>query len=74
MAHDIRLDLAPYSKLPWLNNLEKDKRLSGASRSISALMQVTFIDTDFPYRHIYVCKSSLNVVIMPQTCGNFVLC
>ncbi|GBF95627.1 UDP-glucose:glyco glucosyltransferase [Raphidocelis subcapitata] len=40
-ASDLRLDLAPYSKLPWLNNPEKDKRGGGQVRGgIMALMQM----------------------------------
>lgn len=41
LAADVRLDLAPYSKLPWLNNPEKDKRIpgGGAGRSLMALLQ-----------------------------------
>jgi len=41
VAFDIRLDLAPYSKLPWLNNLEKDARFKGTGRSVTELLHVS---------------------------------
>ncbi|KAI8470132.1 MAG: hypothetical protein J3K34DRAFT_469371 [Monoraphidium minutum] len=40
VAYDIRLDLAPYSKLPWLNNPEKDKRMGRAAASPTELLQM----------------------------------
>jgi hypothetical protein len=39
-AVDLRLDLSPYSKLPWLNNPEKDKRMAGPRGGLMGLMQV----------------------------------
>lgn len=41
VAYDIRLDLAPYSKLPWLNNMDKDKRLGSGGRSVTTLLQAS---------------------------------